>query len=590
MGSLSRSVKRCAAAVGASIFALTCAAQTLSPGEVRVTSRPYHPQNQILRAESHFVRIDAVVRDSKGHVVSGLKPEDFAIFQDGRKQIISAFEVETRQLRVPLKEKAAAPEQPASEPSLPVQSAPRPRYVALYFDDLHTRSGDMRHVQLAAENFVQSGLSTNDQIALFTASASVTVNFTADTSKILDALTRLRSRARVFDTGVCPRITPHDAYMIVNFPNSDAYKVALVGAAQCNCDDQANTDPMCYRQQEQIVLAQAKQTWEPMRELSENTLESIQAVVNYLETKPGERVLVLASSGFLTGTLEAQVDGIVDDALRAGVVINSLDAKGLYTEDPSHGRAQNELAANSAAGAAIFTHENENFDWELTSVTAGMTDFAVGTGGRFFHNRNDISAGYSSLAAAPETEYLLGFAPENARLNGAFHRLKVEVTMPGKFNVQARPGYFAPTKQAQEQVGHSTPEEQIDTAVRGSNERSDFPVTVGEKSPTTNNVHELSVQTHVDIQKLPFQQQHDRRTEMLTFVAALLDAHGNIVTAKEAQMELVLKRETFDRLSKSGINGALSLQAPSGSYRLRVVVQEAVHGEISATSQNVQIR
>src|SRR6185437_8957799 len=83
-----------AVAVGVSLLALTALGQTLSPDEVRISSRPYQPQPQILRAESRLVRIGAVVRDNKGRIVPGLKREDFAIYDDGKQQSLSSFSVE----------------------------------------------------------------------------------------------------------------------------------------------------------------------------------------------------------------------------------------------------------------------------------------------------------------------------------------------------------------------------------------------------------------------------------------------------------------------------------------------------------------
>jgi hypothetical protein len=126
--------------------------------------------------------------------------------------------------------------------------------------------------------------------------------------------------------------------------------------------------------------------------------------------------------------------------------------------------------------------------------------------------------------------------------------------------------------------------------VRGSEKRSDFPLTVSEESATAKGAPELRIQTHVDILKLPFKQQNGLRVDMLTFVAALLDSGGKMITGKEAQMQFALKPESFERFSKSGISGVMSLEAPPGAYRLRVVVEEAMHGEMSATSQQVQIQ
>ncbi|HKW90111.1 MAG TPA: VWA domain-containing protein [Candidatus Acidoferrales bacterium] len=576
------------------LFVRNSPGQTLSPGEVRISSRPYQPQSQVLRAESRVVQVGVVVRDGKGRVVSGLKQADFRIYDGGEEQTVSSFSVETRQLRLPAGKTVAAPA--ATQPNSQQQELPRARYVALYFDDLNTKFGDMRHVQLAAEDFIHTGVSLGDKLALFTASGSGNVDFTPDPTEILGAIEKLKFRGRTVESAGCPRITPYDAYEIATEPQapigsgagSPTYRAILGEAVQCNCIDETNLDlGSCAPQQEQIIRAESKQMWDSTREMSQDTLRTLHGVMDYLSKRPGERVLVLASSGFMTGTLETDVDDLVDNALRAGVVINALDAKGLYTEFPN--QTQMEAEAPDLSDS-IAVHDAQSFGPRLTSLTAAMADFAVGTGGRYFHNRNDLTAGYYSLAAAPGTEYLLGFAPESGKLNGAFHKLKVEVNTPGKLFVQARPGYFAPTKETKEASG-PTPDEKIDAEVSRIQERSDFPLSISEKPGADSKGNkELNVQTHVDIQKLPFETQQDRHVEELTFVASLFNAEGKLVTGKEAQIELALKPESFERFSKSGINGGMSLEAPPGKYRLRVVVQEAVKGEMSAVSQDVQIQ
>lgn len=599
-----RSSKFTAAAVGAGLFALISAGQTLSPGEVRISSRAYQPQEAALRVQANEVQVGVVVRDGKGKVVNDLKTDDFTVYDNGKKQAISSFSVEKRQLRLPAEKAVAAPV--ANQPDLQIQAPRPPRYVALYFDDLNTRFGDIRHVQLAAENFIHTGVGQNDKIALFTASGSGTVDFTPDATDVLGAIGKLKFRGRTVESAGCPRITPYDAFEIATEPlppispnfqsvggsepvgGSPTYQAILGEAIQCNCIDQTNLDiSTCGTQQQQLVQSEAKQMWDSIRQMSQDTLNTIQAVVNYLAKRPGERVLVLASSGFLAGTLEADVDGVIDGALRAGIVINALDAKGLYTQFPN----QEQMDGQSVDLSDIMAvHSAESFGPAMTSATAAMVDFAVGTGGRFFHNRNDLTAGYYSLAAAPETEYLLGFAPEKARLNGAFHKLKVEVTIPGKFDVQARPGYFAVRKESTETTG-PTPEEKIDAEMRGSDEKSDFPATVTDSLATAKSGgRELNVQTRVDIQKLPFELQQDRHVEQLTFVDALYDSQGKLVTGKVAEMDLALKPESFERFSKSGLIGGMSLEAPPGTYRLRVLVQEAVHGAMSATTKSVQVQ
>jgi hypothetical protein len=49
-----------------------------------------------------------------------------------------------------------------------------------------------------------------------------------------------------------------------------------------------------------------------------------------------------------------------------------------------------------------------------------------------------------------------------------------------------------------------------------------------------------------------FEQEKDRRVQKLTFVAALFDPQNNFVTGKQAEMELALKPDTFDRGDAAG--------------------------------------
>lgn len=562
-------------------LALAAAGQTLSPGEVTVRSWVYQPPAAALRVESNEVRVGVVVRNGRGDAVGGLKPADFRVYEDGKPQLVSSFLI--------VKRGASASAATRSDDSpLQQKKAPPPRYVALYFDDLHTRSPDMQHVRVAAENFVRHGLAPNDQVGLFTASSSATLRFTPDASKILDAIEKLGSHARSFESADCPRITPNDAYLIANNLDTDAYNTALAAAKECNCDSVANWGTDCYSQQEQIVKVQAREIWEAMRELSENTLETLRAVVGYVAKMPGERVLVVASPGFFTGTLDSDVDGIVDEALRGGIVINALDAKGLYTEDPSRGRIQNELSPTQPAYTMAAKHEGESFVPDLMGLTGALTDFSVGTGGLFFHNRNDMIAGYSSIGAEPETEYLLAFAPQNSKMNGQFHKLKVEVSPPRGFFVEARPGYFAPTKAAE--PAQQAPADKLDEEVKASDERTDFPVAVRDTVRAANSSAPIiNVESHVDIEKLPFEREKDRRVEKLTFVDALYDSHGNFVAGKAGEMDFALLPQSYERLVKIGINASLSLEAPGGKYRLRAVVQEGVKGKFATKDENVQI-
>lgn len=94
------SLPRCAGPAAATlmlalaIFVLVSVAQTLSPGEVRLSSRPY-VLGVGLRAESRLVDLEVVVRDKGGRAVLGLTKDEFAVYDSGKSRDIAAFSVDT---------------------------------------------------------------------------------------------------------------------------------------------------------------------------------------------------------------------------------------------------------------------------------------------------------------------------------------------------------------------------------------------------------------------------------------------------------------------------------------------------------------
>jgi VWFA-related protein len=589
------------------ICVLIVSAQTLSPGEVRLSSHSYQPQ-PILRSETRLVHLEVVVRDSHGRAVPGLTKENFAVFDAGTKRDLTAFSVDALTAPAATSPNSTGPasDTPAQTPvpvpaaRLPNQNPASGRWIGLLFDDINTSSGDLAHAKIAASRFIKEAIGSGDRIAILTTSGVGASGFTNDSATILAVMTRVQSHPRISPGGLamCPRMTAYEAYEIVK-GDPAAMKAKVSEACSCNggsgCfedvpdssfEDLTPSSPRAgnYVPTELLdsVLAQAQQTWDQARIASQVTLDAIKSSLDQLARRPGKGMLLLASSGFLSNTLDQDQDSIVNDALRAGVVINSLDAKGLYAEAP--GTPLNETSQSGELPISTIVFEMRTLGDRLEELDSPLARFAESTGGLLFRNNNDLDLGFHQLGLLPACTYLLGFTPVE---DGKYHKIKVELRNVSHDVVQVRPGYFAPAKASSDQA---SPVDKMDALMRGTDEKTDLPATINEKLETAKSGGpQLTIQTHIDIQKLSFEQEKDRQVQKLTFVAALFDPKGNFVTGKQADMELALKPESFDRFSKTGINGVMQLEAPSGSYRLRVIVQESLHGTLSATTKNLQI-
>jgi VWFA-related protein len=582
----------------ASLAACAFLAAAQQTEEVRVSAHVYTPPQLRLTAQAQLVQLEVVVRDPNGQPVSGLKQADFEIFDEAKPRAIAAFSVETRgSAQAPEVPAAPAPSAPAPTGGQPRVPPPAPRATLLFFDDLHATSGELQRTQTAAKGFIKAGLGRSASAAVYAASEGLTLDFTDDADALTAAIEKLRTHQRMSENGLqsCPRITPYQAYLIVNNSDYTAYNAALAEANQCtNTAVTAGMPPVVPRGGSRNiptnptainVRAQAEATWQQARDISFASFDAMNKAMALLAKEPGTRVLLMVSSGFLSGMLDAERDAAIDRAIHAGIVINALDAKGLWSETSGRPFGQD---AQTYKGFPIqtFIFESTSVGSRNDAVNSVMADFAAGTGGLFFHNSNDLAGGFAQLAAVPETAYLLAFRPDAEGDAGKYHKLKVRLTAGSHDYVQTRPGYFAP---ANPPAVAATALRKLDQEAMAADELKEIPVTLaGRMSKTVKGESALSLVIHVDLAKLKFTQSEGRQMQKLAFIGALLDERGNMVAAKEGAMDLALKPDTLTRLTASGVNAALTLEAPAGPYRVRVVVQEA-EGKMAALNQTVEI-
>src|SRR5262249_33142819 len=152
----------------------------------------------------------------------------------------------------------------------------------------------------------------------------------------------------------------------------------------------------------------------------------------------------------------------------------------------------------------------------LDSANEAVATMAYGTGGLFFHNRNDLDRGFQELGMIPETSYLMGFTP--GAPDGEIHKLKVRVTARNHPNEAARAGYVASANPEPP----ATAERAIDQMVMGNDAREEVSVTATPRVGQTEK-GEVVVQTvyHLNIDRLAFEPASGTRNLKLRLVSAL---------------------------------------------------------------------
>jgi len=530
-----------------------------------------------VRVNNVLVRV--VVRDSYGKVVPNLRKEDFQLY-DGRKlQTITSFTMESpRTHTVPLTTTHEAGDSSSDADPTTVKAAALPqRFVSMVFDDIHMSMQDAVFVRDSATRFF-SALAPSDRVSINTTSGQLTQDFTDDHSMLEKALLGIVPRPLSrHDVSDCPDMSYYQADLIINKNDTQALAVATEETLQCAFNGDTR---MLAAAQGQAQMAAQRAVSEGDNE-TEYAYRHLEAILRRMTSLPGQRVIVLVSPGFIMSTLQYDASGLVDRATRANVVINTIDARGLYAPDMGDIANPPRDSLRTAGYKSTYRVEAQNSQEDV------LAQFADGTGGKFYHNRNDVDTAMREAGAAPEVSYVLGFSPQNLKFDGRFHTLKVGLTTKEKLNVQARHGYFAP--RSAEDPAQITKEE-IQEALFSQEEILDIPVDLQTQFfKNDQSGARLSVLTRLDVKSVRFRKALGRNNDQLTIVTGIFDENGQYVTGVQKIIEMKLRDATYERLSRSGLTVKSSFDVKPGTYLVRLVVRDAEGAQMAARNGAVVI-
>ena len=566
------------------------------PGEMKVKDEATTDKMSAspnLRINVKLVLARVVVRDAIGHAVGNLHKEDFELSDNGKKQLISAFDAEhiapTR------------PPQPANSTAAPDNASPAvqtaadfpTRYVDYVFDDLRLQFGDLVRVRDAAQKRIDN-LPASDRIAIYSTSGKTLLDFTDDRSRLHQTLDSMQPRPlQVPNSNNCPDISFYMADLIVNKNDPQVLQAAIddylncrglvtPGLAQKAAPAQLIADAPT------VVMSAAHLVLSVGEEESRTGLQFLQNAVTRMSALPGQRSLVLVSPGFLAADLDYEYNELIDRALRAQVTISSMDARGLYVPmaigDASQ-RGQPETPMKdptfAAASRTVLDIQSARAESDILAVLANST------GGTFFQNNNDMNEGFRRVSDAPEFWYVLGFTPQNLKSDGKFHALKVTLTNHQRYGLQSRRGYYAPRHQAD---AAEEAKREIDDELFSNEELHDLPVALHTQFfKPSSEAARLTVLAHVDVKRLHYKQVQDRNQNDLTVVTAVFDRNGNLLQSNQKIVEMRWKSETLQAKLGSGITLKTSFDVKPGQYLVRVVARDSEQQLMSAENGSVEL-
>src|SRR5690242_12720364 len=157
---------------GAVLILIAFAAHPASAQTSSSQTKPTEPSDDVIRVETNLVQTDVTVIDKKGHVVTGLKPNQFELRVDSKTQPLSFVEeVMTGSSAEETQLKNVRDGRVNAAPAPPLPAAPDRRPLIFFFvDDVHLAPESWVRARSLLLNFLDHQMKPDDRVAVVSTS------------------------------------------------------------------------------------------------------------------------------------------------------------------------------------------------------------------------------------------------------------------------------------------------------------------------------------------------------------------------------------------------------------------------------------
>ena len=329
------------------------------------------------------------------------------------------------------------------------------------------------------------------------------------------------------------------------------------------------------------------------------TLGMLQLAVQGVRDLPGRKAVVLISEGFPIieragdGTYQPahlvrdRLDKVVDLAMRAGVVVYTLDPRGLVTGGIT---AEDNTSFTDTTDA--LAAERRMFLLETQETLIFLADQ---TGGRAIRNNNDLALGLKRISDDLRGYYVIGYTPPDDTFAAPgrtprFHKVEVTVKRPG-LRVRTRKGFLG-ISDPDELSPPPSPRQALHDAAMSPFASSDIPVRAT-LVPGYDRKGAASVRAllYIDPRALTFvPDATGRRVAKADVMGIVFNEWGAPTTGRTAQFTVDVAADADLQRLDSGIVYSLVVPVPKpGGYQARFAVRDATSGALGAAGEFVDI-
>ena len=551
------------------------------PGSSAVPQNSGAGSSFTLRVTARLVDVGVVAVNKKGHPVTDLKPEDFEIFDNGRKQTLRFFNqagVEAEKEPDRTADQAVFSNRRAENADAkPATGTIDGSVTILLIDPGNLAWADLTYARGEMLRFLRT-IPANERVGLYVMNARgfhVLEEGTADRASIESRLKAWMPNAQ--DLAQAQEMEQRNRQQIDEVMQSS--DLVNVNGNMPSGLDSTMTDPN-------------------LRENGSNPGRSallvLAGVARHLAVISGHKNLVWVTSDNVLADWadkavgrdqgNKQMEGIVlraqEELNDAHVSVYPLDASQLETnaEDPglqnrNVGLSRSVTAPPGAqSGGAAPGRTTAEMQQNLHPIQAAVQRMAEATGGRAFTRSGDIAANLNKVVADGRAAYLLGFTPDTPA-DGQYHVLTVNLPARHGVTLRYRTGYQYATEPA-------TLKERFQRAIWQSLDAIEIAIRVNPAPASEGATLKLNIATG----DVALKQQDNRWVGKLDVFLVQRDDEGLHARVTGQTMRLTLKQATYERLLQEGIPFEQFIAKPPQTGSLRMIVVDENSGRMGSVT------
>jgi len=528
----------------------------------------------------NVVNIEVFVTDKKGNPVSGLVREDFEVYEDGRRVLITNFSavadgrpvraiesVPPDRLNQAETKGEIAPAPDPRRPLIPLQEVPEAQrlHLVVYIDNFNIEPFHRNRVFNRLREFLLQ-LERSDRVMLVSYDRTLNIRhrFTDNPRLIAATLNELEKL-----TGFRLQANRERRDILRAIDNADSPEGVMLRT----------------RQHASSVANDLRFTLAAMRD----TVQSLSGL-------PGRKALLYASDGlpmvpardlffvirqkfqYMSAVLESQdfdatrqFKELANQANAAGVTFYTIDASGL--QSLTAGDAENARASSIDGGGAFADSLN------LSNLQSSIQFIAERTGGTAIVNTNDIGRGLDRVASDFKNYYSLGYSPSGAG-DGRFHEVEVK-TLEKRFNVRHRAGY------RDKSLSQRMSERTVSSLRHGYQVNPlDVRLSVGEPSVHQDNFAAPFL-IQIPLKKIVLVPRGTLYQGRVRIYFTAMDERGGIAEVQQDQISIEIPTQDFETAQNKHYAYEASLLLRRGRHIVGVGIQDEYGTAASFVSQSV---